>query len=70
MELFICRLVSDHEWFGDCEDDANDDIGGGIVYDSDEYDEYIETINKLGANMQCIVSAEKLYARRQGQGGS
>ncbi|OIW27442.1 anthranilate synthase component 1 [Coniochaeta ligniaria NRRL 30616] len=44
--------------------------GGGIVYDSDEYDEYIETINKLGANMQCIVSAEKLYARRQNQGGS
>lgn len=40
-------------------------LGGGIVYDSDEYDEYIETINKLGANMQCIVSAEKLYARRQ-----
>lgn len=45
------------------------DAGGGIVYDSDEYDEYIETINKLGANMQCIVSAEKLYARRQNQGG-
>lgn len=40
-------------------------LGGGIVYDSDEYDEYVETINKLGANMQCIVSAEKLYARRQ-----
>lgn len=40
-------------------------IGGGIVHDSDAYDEYIETINKLGANMQCIVSAEKLYARRQ-----
>ncbi|KAB5586013.1 anthranilate synthase component I, variant [Coniochaeta sp. 2T2.1] len=41
--------------------------GGGIVYDSDEYDEYIETINKLGANIQTIVSAEKLYARRQAQ---
>ena len=45
-------------------------IGGGIVYDSDEYDEYIETINKLGANIQTIVSAEKLYARRQQQQGS
>jgi anthranilate synthase component 1 len=40
-------------------------LGGGIVYDSDEYDEYIETINKLGANMQCIVQAEKLTAQRQ-----
>ena len=38
------------------------------MFDSDEYDEYIETINKLGANMQCIVSAEKLYARRQSAG--
>lgn len=40
-------------------------LGGGIVYDSDQYDEYIETINKLGANMQCIVQAEKLTAQRQ-----
>jgi anthranilate/para-aminobenzoate synthase component I len=28
--------------------------GGGIVFDSDPYDEYIETINKLGANIACI----------------
>ena len=35
--------------------------GGGIVYDSDEYDEWIETMNKLGANMRCIEMAEKEY---------
>ncbi|TGJ79213.1 hypothetical protein E0Z10_g9552 [Xylaria hypoxylon] len=39
--------------------------GGGIVFDSDEYDEWMETMNKLGANMQCIASAENLYAKRQ-----
>ena len=35
--------------------------GGGIVYDSDEHDEWIETMNKLGANMRCIEVAEKEY---------
>ncbi|KAJ5898832.1 Anthranilate synthase component 1 [Penicillium taxi] len=35
--------------------------GGGIVFDSDPYDEYIETINKLGANIQCIRGAEAKY---------
>ncbi|OJD25800.1 anthranilate synthase component I [Blastomyces percursus] len=35
--------------------------GGGIVFDSDPYDEYIETLNKLGANIQCIKSAEERY---------
>ncbi|KAI0193683.1 anthranilate synthase component I [Xylaria flabelliformis] len=39
--------------------------GGGIVFDSDEYEEWMETMNKLGANMHCITSAENLYARRQ-----
>ncbi|KAH8677322.1 anthranilate synthase component 1 [Xylariales sp. PMI_506] len=39
--------------------------GGGIVFDSDEYDEWMETMNKLGANMQTLKSAEALYARRQ-----
>ncbi|KAF4123818.1 anthranilate synthase component I [Geosmithia morbida] len=39
--------------------------GGGIVFDSDEYDEWMETINKLGANMQCITSAEELYHQQQ-----
>ncbi len=41
--------------------------GGGIVFDSDEYDEWVETMNKLGANMTTIASAEQLYARRQEQ---
>lgn len=39
--------------------------GGGIVFDSDAYDEWMETMNKLGANMHCITSAENLYAKRQ-----
>jgi anthranilate synthase component I len=42
--------------------------GGGIVFDSDEYDEYVETLNKLMANTQCIVSAEKTYAAQQKAG--
>lgn len=41
--------------------------GGGIVFDSDPYDEWVETMNKLGANMQCIVSAEERYLHAQQQ---
>ncbi|KAK1508425.1 anthranilate synthase component I [Colletotrichum tamarilloi] len=41
--------------------------GGGIVFDSDEYDEWLETMNKLGANMQCITTAEELYYDQQQQ---
>lgn len=37
-------------------------LGGGIVHDSDPYDEWMETMNKLGANMHCITSAEEKYA--------
>lgn len=36
--------------------------GGGIVYDSDEYDEYVETMNKMMANHSTIVQAEELWA--------
>ncbi|KAK8130289.1 anthranilate synthase component i protein [Apiospora kogelbergensis] len=39
--------------------------GGGIVFDSDEYDEWMETMNKLAANIQCITTAEKLYSKRE-----
>lgn len=39
--------------------------GGGIVYDSIEEDEYIETINKLGANVKCLEQCEELYAALQ-----
>ncbi|KAF2711977.1 anthranilate synthase component I [Pleomassaria siparia CBS 279.74] len=39
--------------------------GGGIVFDSDPYDEWVETLNKLGANMQCITSAEEKHLAEQ-----
>ena len=42
--------------------------GGGIVFDSVEYDEYIETINKLGANVKTIETAERMYWEMQNQG--
>ncbi|KAI9776207.1 MAG: anthranilate synthase component 1 [Geoglossum umbratile] len=42
--------------------------GGGIVFDSDPYDEWQETMNKLGANMQCIASAEERYRVLQEEG--
>jgi anthranilate synthase component 1 len=32
--------------------------GGGIVFDSVEEDEYVETLNKLSANMRTIDMAE------------
>jgi anthranilate synthase component I len=35
--------------------------GGGIVFDSVEEDEWQETLNKLGANIECISSAERKY---------
>ena len=35
--------------------------GGGIVYDSDETEEWIETMNKLAANLGCIELAEKRF---------
>lgn len=35
--------------------------GGGIVHDSDPYDEYIETMNKMKANNSTILEAEKMY---------
>lgn len=41
--------------------------GGGIVFDSDPYEEWVETMNKLGANMQCIASAEERYAGGDGE---
>ncbi|CAI4061282.1 hypothetical protein SUVZ_05G1700 [Saccharomyces uvarum] len=36
--------------------------GGGIVYDSDEYDEYVETMNKMMANHSTILQAEEMWA--------
>ena len=45
-------------------------VGGGIVFDSDPYDEWLETMNKLGSNTHTITSAEKLYARLQSKSGT
>ncbi|KAH6683292.1 anthranilate synthase-like protein component I [Halenospora varia] len=39
--------------------------GGGIVFDSDPYEEYIETINKLKANTTTISVAEATYTKQQ-----
>ncbi|GAA5833826.1 hypothetical protein JCM11251_005977 [Rhodosporidiobolus azoricus] len=41
--------------------------GGGIVFDSVEEDEYMETINKLGANVRCLEQAEAYYAALQAE---
>lgn len=40
--------------------------GGGIVFDSDEHDEYIETMNKMLANHATIVQAEEAWATKVG----
>lgn len=45
--------------------------GGGIVFDSVEEDEWQETMNKLGASLQCISSAEEKYlAMEEAEGPS
>ena len=43
--------------------------GGGIVFDSDEGEEYEETINKLAANMRCIEQAERMHWEEQQEDG-
>lgn len=40
--------------------------GGGIVFDSDSYEEYLETMNKMKANNNTIVEAEKIWLQRVG----
>ncbi|KAF8201460.1 ADC synthase [Pholiota molesta] len=35
--------------------------GGGIVFDSVEEDEYVETINKLGSNVRALEGAERYW---------
>ena len=35
--------------------------GGGIVWDSVPGDEWVETMNKLAANIKCIAAAEERY---------
>ena len=38
--------------------------GGGVVFDSVEEEEYIETINKLGANVRTLEQAEAFYMKQ------
>ncbi|CUM65572.1 uncharacterized protein PRCAT00003219001 [Priceomyces carsonii] len=40
--------------------------GGGIVFDSDPYEEYIETMNKMMANNNTIVEAENFWIEKVG----
>jgi chorismate binding enzyme len=39
---------------------------GGIVYDSDEFEEWMEVTNRLGANLRCIELAERQFEGRIG----
>lgn len=39
--------------------------GGGIVFDSDPTEEYVETMNKMGANIKTIADAEAIWAAKQ-----
>lgn len=41
--------------------------GGGIVYDSDEYEEYVETMNKMKANNNTILEAEQVWIEKVGR---
>lgn len=41
--------------------------GGGIVYDSDEYDEYVETMNKMKSNNNTILEAENIWVEKVGE---
>lgn len=40
--------------------------GGGIVFDSDEQEEYVETLNKMKANHNTILEAEEIWASKVG----
>ena len=40
--------------------------GGGIVFDSEKTEEWMETMNKLAANLRCIELAEQYYGQGQG----
>lgn len=43
--------------------------GGGIVFDSDPYEEWMETMNKLAGNIQCIKGAEEMYSDGEAERG-
>ena len=41
---------------------VNFGIGGGIVFDSDPYEEFVETENKAASNTRTIARAEERYS--------
>lgn len=49
------------------DDTAYLQAGGGIVFDSDEYDEYIETMNKMLSNNNTILKAEEYWKNIVGE---
>ena len=42
--------------------------GGGIVWDSQPEEEWVETMNKLAANIRCIAAAEERYLGMENNG--
>ena len=42
--------------------------GGGIVWDSQPEEEWVETMNKLAANIRCIAAAEERYLGMESNG--
>ena len=42
--------------------------GGGIVWDSQPEEEWVETMNKLAANIRCIAAAEERYSGMENNG--
>ena len=44
--------------------------GGGIVWDSQPEEEWVETMNKLAANIRCIAAAEERYLGMENGGDS
>lgn len=68
-EMDVCIAIRTMTFVNDKEDKEMRicylQAGGGIVYDSIEEEEYIETINKLGANVRCLDQAEAYYLELQ-----
>lgn len=42
--------------------------GGGIVFDSDPYEEFMETVNKMNSNVRTLKNAEEFFSEAQKQG--
>ncbi|PWN33575.1 anthranilate synthase component [Meira miltonrushii] len=75
-EMDVCIAIRTMTFKKDDSKDAKEgdrivylQAGGGIVYDSVEEEEYIETINKLGANVRCLDQAEEYWRKQQQRSG-